>query len=55
MQEKQFTTEHLGLITTTKQNLLDLQKAGIISFDSLVVYIKQLDAKFDEIYSQLNK
>jgi len=54
MSEKQFTATHLGLITATKQNLLDLQKAGIISFESLVSYLKQLDDKFDKIYKQLN-
>ena len=53
MSEKQFTATHLGLITATKQNLLDLQKAGIISFESLVSYLKQLDDKFDKIYKQL--
>jgi hypothetical protein len=54
MSEKQFTPAHLDLIIKCKGNLLDLLNEGVLSLETVNEYIKLLDDKFDEIYSQLN-
>jgi hypothetical protein len=51
----EFKASHLDLIVRTKANLLDLLNEGVLSLETVNEYIKLLDDKFDEIYSQLNK
>ena len=51
--EKEFKSSHLTLILKTQHNLLDLMNEGVLSKETVDMYIYELNKKYDEIKKQL--
>ena len=52
---KEFKESHLLLITKTQSNLLDLMNEGVLSRETVKMYILELDKKFQEIQRSIKK